>query len=301
MNNGRRNLASPAFTLPEILIAIAIGGIVLLAAVSFLFSFILNLEQTDEHTAAIQRAEMVLTILSSPVLQSGIGMPTETADFQDSLNGLSAIAGWNGPVEVLTTTNVNDTIRIVYGVGTDLGLEEFGSDTVSDGEPPVTLTLSGPPPAGTFSPDAPESSKGWCLLPASDVPLRITAPLSNNTMSVTVASGSPLGTGFNRFDQVHLLRRMEAGVTTGADPAFYTNDLMGGGEQPRVQGISGLHFEFDSDTGVISVVVLARGNKRHDEQITPSAPAGWDPAWGFSTEDTHYRLSVLQTAWRIRN
>ena len=300
MNNGRRNLASPAFTLPEILIAIAIGGIVLLAAVSFLFSFILNLEQTDEHTAATQRAEMVLTILSSPVLQSGIGMPTETADFQKSLNGLSAISDWSGPVEVLTTTNVNDTIRIVYGVGTDLGLEEFGSDTVSDGEPPVTLTLSGPPPAGTFSPDAPESSKGWCLLPASDVPLRITA-LSSYTLTVTVASGSALDTVFNRFDQVHLLRRMEAGVTTGADPAFYTNDLMGDGEQTRVQGISGLRFDFDTDSGVLSAVVLARGNKRHDEQITPSAPAGWDPAWGFSTEDTHYRLSVLQTAWRIRN
>lgn len=299
MNSGTKTHGCRAFTLPEILIAIAIGAIVLLAAVSFLFSFILNLEQTDEHTSATQRAEMVLTILSGPVLQSGIGIPTVTADFQMSLNGLSAVSGLSGPVEVATTTNANDTLRIVYGVGTGLGLGDFGSDTVSDGEI-VALTLNESPKAGTFLWGTPESPKGWCLLPASGVPLRIT-DLSTNTMSVTVASGSTIGTGLNRFDQVYLLRVMEAGVTTGVDPAFYTNDLMGGGEQPRVQGISRLRFDFDADSGVLSAVVLARGNKRHDRQVTPSAPAGWDPAWGFSTEDTHYRLSVLQTAWRIRN
>jgi hypothetical protein len=130
--------------------------------------------------------------------------------------------------------------------------------------------------------------------------LRITAASASN-LTVTVASDSAVTANFNQFDQVYMLRGMVAGVTGGTNPSFFTNDLMGGGPQPRVQGISGLHFVYDSDNGILSVSVLARGNRRHDAQITPSAPDGWDPSWGFSTEDTHYSFSVLQTSWRIRN
>ncbi|MDO9508229.1 MAG: prepilin-type N-terminal cleavage/methylation domain-containing protein [Thermovirgaceae bacterium] len=288
-----------AFTLTEVLIAIAIGAIVLLAAVSFLFSFILNLEQTDEHSAATQRAEMVLTILSYPVLQSGIGMPSETDEFQESLNGLTTISGWNGPVEVSTTTNANDTLHIVYGMGTGRGLSDFDADSISDGET-VILALSEQPQANTFTPNVSSNPKGWCLLPASGVPLRVTAILGSD-LSVAVASASTISADFSQFDQLYMLRGMEAWVTTGANPSFYTNDLMGGGPQPRVQGISGLRFDFDPVTGILSAVILARGNKRHDNPVSTTPPDGWDTSWGFSTEDTHYRLSVLQTAWRVRN
>jgi len=293
--SGNRN----AFTLVEILIAVAIMAIVLLSAVSFLFSFILNLEQTDEYTTATQRAEMVITILTNPVLQSGIGMPSETAEFKESLDGLSAISEWSGPVEVTTTTNANDTLHIVFGMGTGLGVEEASADSVNNGDPDVVLTLSSQPQAGIFAVGA-TTPKGWVLLPASGVPLRITV-VSTNTLSVAVASGSTMSANFSQFDQLYMVRGMVAGVTTGTNPSFSTNDLMGGGPQPRVQGISGLHFVFDSDTGILSVSILARGNKRHDDVISASPPNGWELTWGFSAEDTHYRLSVLQTAWRIRN
>lgn len=290
-----------AFTLAEILIAVAVGGIVLLAAVSFLFSFILNLEQTDEHTAATQRAEMVVTILGNPILQAGIGMPRETAEFQESLTGLTTIQDWSGPVDVATSVNANDTLRLAFGVGTGLGVEGFDNASAEDGEPAV-LTLSDSPPSGIFAANSPSLPKGWCLLPASGVPLRITAASAGN-LTVTVASGSSATAAFNQFDQVYILRGMQAGVTGGPNnPVFYTNDIgTGTGNQPRVQGISGVHFDFDPAAGVVSMVVLARGNKRHAGQITPTAPDGWDTSWGFSTEDTHYRFSVLQTSWRIRN
>lgn len=289
-----------AFTLVEILIAVAIMAIVLLSAVSFLFSFILNLEQTDEHTAAMQRAEMVLTIISNPILQSGIGMPSETAEFHECFDGLSTISGWSGPVEVVTTTNVNDTLHIAYGIGTGLGVESSDVGSVGDGETAV-LTLSSSPEANAFSVNTLSVPKGWCLLPASGIPLRVTA-LSGSELSVAVASGSAISADFSQFDQLYMLRGMEAGVTSEANPVFYTNDIgTGTGDQPRVQGISGLHFVFDSDTGILSVSILARGNKRHDNEVSASPPDGWESSWGFSTEDTHYRLSVLQTAWRIRN
>ncbi|GAB6280913.1 MAG: hypothetical protein STSR0007_10380 [Thermovirga sp.] len=288
-----------AFTLVELLIAVAIGAIVLLSAVSFLFSFILNLEQMDEHTVATQRAEMVLTILGNPVLQSGLGMPSETAEFRESLAGLSVISEWSGPVEISTTTNANDTLHIAYGMGTGLGVVSSDVGSVGD-DGTAVLTLSSSPGTNAFSVNSLDIPKGWCLLPASGVPLRITE-LSGSDLSVTVASGSSINADFSQFDQLYMLRGMVVGVTTGTNPSFCTNDLMGGGPQPRVQGISGLHFEFDSDTGVISVVVLARGNKRHDDVVSASPPSGWESSWGFSAEDSHYRLSVLQTAWRIRN
>jgi len=95
---------------------------------------------------------------------------------------------------------------------------------------------------------------------------------------------------------------MEAGVTGGSSSVFYTNDIgTGTGNQPRVQGISGIHFELDANAGILSVAILARGNKRHDNVASASPPNGWDLSWGFSAEDTHYRLSTLQAVWRIRN
>ena len=291
--------ARKGFTLAEILIAIAIGAIILLAAVSFLFTFILNLEQTDEHTAAIQRAEMVMTILANPVLQSGTGIPSETADFQESLAGLATVSGWDGSVSVLTTNNLNDTLRIVYSVNTDSGLIGFSGDTVSDGDT-ADLTFDGTPGSGSFSTDNGDP-KGWCVLPATGVPLKITV-INGAILTVTTAAASTKTATFVRNDSLCSLRAMEAGVTSGTSPVFQTLDVgSGSGYQPRVQGISGIHFDLDADAGVLTVTVLARGSKRHDEAVTSSAPEGWNAAWGFSSEDTHYKFSVLQTSWRIRN
>ncbi len=291
--------ARKGFTLAEILIAIAIGAIILLAAVSFLFTFILNLEQTDEHTAATQRAEMVMTILANPVLQSGTGIPSEASDFQESLAGLTTVSGWDGPVSAVTTSNPNDTVRIVYSVNTDSGLIGFSENTVSDGNT-ADLTFDGTSGSGSFSTDNGDP-RGWCVLPATGVPLKI-MDINGAIFTVTTAASSTKTAAFVRNDSLCSLRAMEARVTGGTNPVFQTVDVgSGSGYQPRVQGISGIHFDLDSDAGILTVTVLARGNKRHDDAVTPSAPEGWNSAWGFSSEDTHYRFSVLRTSWRLRN
>ncbi|MEA3508341.1 MAG: type II secretion system protein [Synergistota bacterium] len=284
------------FTLVEILIAVAISSIILLVTVSSLYLYIFHFEQTDELTAARQRAETALAILNRPLLQSGMGVPQSSDLFQEAFSGLTAIDSWNGPVNVLSESTTGDALEFTYAMPTGIGVESADVTTLNDGESAV-LTLSDTPGANRFNTTT-TSTKGWVLLPSTVVPLRITGE-NGSLLTVAIASGSSQEAYLYQFDELQQLRAMKV-WSNGT--ALYTEDLtMSSGQQPRVEGISGIHFSLSTDGRVLQITLLARGTIRHDGEISSVPPSPWQTAWGFSSEDRHYRLVAVNAAWRIRN
>ncbi len=284
------------FTLVEILIAVAISSIILLVTVSSLYLYIFHFEQTDELTAARQRAETALAILNRPLLQSGMGVSQSADLFQEAFSGLTAIDSWNGPVNVLSESTTGDALEFTYAMPTGIGVESADVTTLNDGESAV-LTLSDTPGADRFNTTT-ASTKGWVLLPSTVVPMRIIGE-NGSLLTVAIASGSSQEAYLYQFDELQQLRAMKV-WSNGT--ALYTEDLtMSSGQQPRVEGISGIHFSLSTDGRVLQITLLARGTIRHDGEISSAPPSPWQTAWGFSSEDRHYRLVAVNAAWRIRN
>jgi len=285
------------FTLVEILIALAISSIILLVTVSSLYLYIFHFEQTDELTAARQRAETALAILNRPLLQAGMGAPRSADLFQEAFSGLTAIDSWNGPVNVLSESTTGDALEFTFAMPAGIGVESADITTLTDDTVTSVLTLSETPDADSFSTSV-TSTKGWVLLPSTVVPLRITAE-NGDLLTVAIAAGSTQEAVIYQFDELQQLRAMKV-WSNGT--SLYTEDLtMGSGQQPRVEGISGIHFSFSTDGRVLQVTLLARGTIRHEGQISSAPPSPWQTAWGFSSEDRHYRLVAVSAAWRIRN
>ena len=73
---------------------------------------------------------------------------------------------------------------------------------------------------------------------------------------------------------------------------------MGNGLQPVVEGIIGWNFSLDENK-VLTVSVLARGNKEYSSFVSPASIPGWDGV--VDNESRKYYLVVVNKGWRIRN
>ncbi len=272
MNRKRRD----AFTLTEILVSILILGLIMGAVIGLFFAIVMHLQQSNDITTAQQRGEMVLTALGPKILAAGLGMP-QTASFD--------LLGWESAV---VSGDTDKELTIVYAVPTDAivsGEKSFAQDAIVS----VDLINFNSIPPNAIKNDNTDVA-GWVVFPATGVFME--AIDINNPIRLKAAT---LAGKVYTNDRLHLVRAIRAEVDN--EKWFVMTDLKPDTARQIVEGIADIRFEKSTDGKFLRVWVLARGNTRHDTEITP-VPDWHEP---IDTENRHYRLKVVQRTWGLRN
>jgi len=290
-------LLKQGFTLVEMLIALLLGTVIAGTVVTVLLVYVFNFEQTDDITAARQRGEMVLSILEGPVLHAGLGIMPDSPDFYDSFkvndsyvsNLLDTNEGkLRSPIQVepedssadlyicyaKPSHNVISDSADITGGSFDIFMEEGINNTYIEAN------------KNTF--------KSWVTFPTGGVPMYVESNPSNMRIKGSIPEAVKSSGLISQYDELHYIRAMHAWVDGGT---FYTEDLTIQGQQPRVDGIEDIFFDYDSDNGLLTVYVLARGNQKDSDFATQSLEE-WPSDF---PDDPQYRLVVVRGSWRIRN
>ena len=283
------------FTLVELLIVMVLGLLVAAGVLGVFFVFISDFEQTDDITAARTRGEMVVSILEGPILHAGLAMPDST-DVYSGDQVLATVPSWSSFIEI--TGAESDELHVLYAMETGIYSQNEVSFDLNDelfGTSGLSLSQSIPVPM--MSTDSSKTT-GWILFPTSNnAVFEITG---NNQLSARTSGGGFIA----QYDKVHTLRALRAYLGTNPSTGrreFYTQDVTVSTPQPRVDGIEKIYFERNGD--LLSVYILARGNKENADLSDTRAIPGWDENElpSIDSSSKKYRLSVTKGSWRIRN
>jgi prepilin-type N-terminal cleavage/methylation domain-containing protein len=144
-----KNAKRPGFSLTEMLVVVLIMGVLVGVVGSLMGGFVTNFEMTDDQSIARRRAQDVFNILQTPILNAGLGIPSNNFDYFFGPAGVNApIRTWGGPIEVIThntTENRGDALRIVYSVFS--GVKNVNSEDIKD-----FSSLSNVPPGNDVTP-----------------------------------------------------------------------------------------------------------------------------------------------------
>jgi hypothetical protein len=275
------------------LIALLLGTVIAGTVVTVLLVYVFNFEQTDDITAARQRGEMVLSILEGPVLHAGLGMPNTSPDFKNTFDHETYDFLNFDSVEMTSPVKIVDSkdMYIFYSIPS----KHFASQSADLLDVSFDITVEPGNISSKRLLDHSSTFKSWVTFPTGGVPLYITS-LTNFTDYTKLECsvyGGPSGV-ISQYDELHYIRAMHAWVDEGS---FYTEDLTIQGQQPRVDGIEDIFFDYDSDNGLLTVYVLARGNQKDSDFATQSLEE-WPSDF---PDDPQYRLVVVRGSWRIRN
>jgi Tfp pilus assembly protein PilW len=279
-----------AFTLTEILISLVILTLIMGAVIGLFFAIVKHLEQSNDITTAQQRGEMVLTALGPKILAAGLGMPETSGDeFKTQFSALASPSTWPSAVML----SGDQELTVVYAIPTEAIVSGEVTLTSSD----VSVELSGTIPASTELKKQPTAAAGWVVFPATSVALVVndTSPQSSPLVFTPKGTGKVYGN-----DKLYLVRAVRA--TVDNTNWFVMNDLKPEVTRQIVEGIADIRFSKSGDGKSLTVWVLARGNTRHDTEITAAALPDWPDAFEpIEAENRHYRLKVVQRTWGLRN
>ncbi len=289
------------FTLTEILVAVLIMAIVAGSVMMLGNTFFKHFEQANEITIAKDRATMVLTYLERRILHTGLGMPASADDFVDGFAGLLTgdLDGWDLPLDSPENNSASTTLKIAYALPSGV----YSIESADIGTTTSVVRISKTLDAGNFI-FSDSSTKGWVVFPSvtkrttelTPSALRITA-VDNTSGSESVNLQSKTDNYFlPANDELFYVRFMEATVDDGK---FKIKEhTLGGGFQPVVEGIIGCNFTLDENK-VLTVSILARGNKKYSSTVSPANISEWDGV--VDNESRKYYLVVVNKGWRIRN
>ncbi len=291
-----------AFTLVELLLAMLILAIVMGSVLSLGYAYIKHFEQANEISVAKDRASMVLTYLERRILHTGLGMHTVLVsgdDFSDSFEGL-----WDNPVfdepwqrpiflpeqpeEGLESESRE--LMIAYSVPSGVHTVQSGDVTIADSDVEISKT-----PGDGVEKNNVTKTKGWVVFPSVPMPFLVleTVDTVNNETLVLQARYGNWSIPIN--DELHFVRFLRAFIE---NQQFKAQDLTISGAQPVIEGVLGLKVVLN-DRNVLTVSVLARGNRQFSRFVSPADIAGWGPL-----EDQNWRkyyLVALTKGWRVRN
>jgi len=288
-----------AFTFVELLIAMVILAIVSGAVIMLAYTYFNHFEQANELSMARERGIMVATYLEKRILNAGLGMPTMGNSFTDAFEGLwnhADFAGeeWEGPVfEPEAGAGYSDKLMVAYAIPS--GVYTISSGDI--GSAASSVAVSRPVDSGKIDTSSDGNTKGWVVFPSVPMPFRIT-DYNNSAGSETVDLLAKEQTWYlAENDELHHVRFMAARVDE-TDGRFKVKDLTLSGEQPVVEGILGCRFSLDEENSVLSVSILARGDRRYSRPVSGSSLSGWG---AVDEEWRHYYLAVVVKGWRVRN
>jgi len=275
------------FTLTEILIAVLILGIVGGSVLMLGHTYIKHFEQANEITIAKDRATMVLTYLEKRILLAGLGMPLQAEEFEAAFEGLWAHQDFQGnrwqrplqepePPLLGETYGESEKLLVAYAVPTSIFSISSG-DVNNNDLNPTTIEVSDLDEEKLVEDLTGQTTNGWVVFPSAKWPFkaRKTSGYSSDPKTITLSvNGKKRHVLAN--DRLHYVRFMEAKVEDGS---FKVKDLaisnIKSGLQPIVEGVLDCRFRLDKN-GVLTVSVLARGNKKYSAFVSPVNMPGWD-------------------------
>lgn len=335
-----RSLSRRAFTLIEIMIVVVIMAIVIGVVGSLLAGYIRMFNETDDQAAARQRAQDVFNALEVPIVNCGLGIPT------DSTNGMTyyntaPIASWGHPLEMKNTSDdvvyassllSGDVLRIVYSIPSGVKNENkrVSNFTTSGSGASETLTLTGNLPADlTLVAGDASDTRNYVTFPMAYMsPLGVSSSTSD-TITVTgktqPAANATTHPGLAQlirgeippYMDLHFVRAIAAYVDDQS--VFHASEVnatdvtqnnpKGGGSvfqnAPglRVEGIKAVWFETDADRKLLTVRVLAEGDVIDETRIdNTDTRAALRSRWGNVTNwDRRIFYADFEMVWRIRN
>ena len=306
----------PAFTLVETIFCLVFTVILLGGIPHAAYLCQLAMHAMSDAHAAQNRAEQVRAIVRPMTETCGYGMPKEPGDFRAAfeLGGLAPF-DWAGPATVVdkvlaASGRIASTCRIVYAIPSGIRTTQETRTT----EHTFQVRTNAVPGNLESHSTEPHSTKNWALFASATPhfqPAWLTATLGTGPDGALL-SLRRRGDGellIPRNDELFYLRAAEIQTRTydegpyRDDFALYTNDHTGSGWQPRVVGVVDVRFELADERRLLRVVMLVRGEKRYDRDVTTGTPDGWPAKW---TDDIpksarRYRLYAHSVAFDLKN
>lgn len=263
-------------TLVEVLIVILVSSIIMGSVVGLLFMFVFNSEEDIEYSTARQRGQMAFALLSKPVKQSSLGIPNTSDDFKTCFSENATVNSWDGPVHIESGGRV---LNVAYAVPSGIAVEHETDFTQGSS---ITINLT--------STDV--ESNDWVTFPSASSAFLVT---DTGLSSIQV---TPKATGtLPFFDELHYIHFLTARLSNGQ---LVVKDSLSTESLGIVEGIADIFFSYDPGEQIVTTSVLARGDRRHDDLVSPADIKDW-PDNPVSNETRHYRVSVHTSSWRVRN
>ncbi|NCC97028.1 MAG: prepilin-type N-terminal cleavage/methylation domain-containing protein [Synergistales bacterium] len=294
-----------AFTLVEVLIALLITSVIGGSAVSLLYTYLKNYEQSSEYTTALQRGQMVLSILQPVVLNGALSIPwgDEFADLAPQLG----VPSMKEPLEVHDRGSMKSgDLSVFYVLPSNIGSSVAIDDISANFSVPLFPTgytlgdLKSFLSSAYMTPG--DTVERWVLFPSAQIPLKSSQVPTD--MSVTF-NGSPgaIGGKISQGDRMFILRHLRAyvGLQPGQSiPSLFISDN-GNGAMPQVLGIRRVFFEWDTSTHNLRVWILSQGDGLFPSPI--SQDVEWPSSSGYTltSDDFRFYLAVSTADWRVRN
>ncbi len=302
---GHRNLVSPAVTLVELLIVLVIISVMTLPVAGALRLSVDRLYTEYDRRMIEQRSDCAVSILNYRVYYCASGLPIDKDMYRKAFGGSNyASFYWDGPISVLNSPSglTNGELRLVYIYPQGIRLKKsftFGKDG-------QTIDLTSPINPGSLESrlsGIPYYLKN-CVLFNGIIPARtplIVRWIGNGGRSLQVESMNGTDAfSLGRGEELNLLCAMRVYSKSGK---LYGNDMRQSGEQPRVDGIEDIRFEFNKDLKKLVVYMLIRGShvnavecKVIDRHLWP--PYLYSPALA---KKSFYRRAVKKTVMHLPN
>jgi hypothetical protein len=305
-----------AFSLAELLVSSLIASMLLFGLSGTIFLPLRLMRYTNDIDAALSRAEMVFSILRTPMEYSGYGLPKDETVYKEYFGVSAGPFNWPGPMSVSSTNRVgmglreNASCKIAYATETKcrtLSLVVVSGDrfkTAASGTPSQLLT-------DAKDADPETVIQNWFVFGAM-MPHCLPAKYmgrSADAGGITYLSfkfkkpvSEPVWIPEN--DEIFGLRALECEVRKRDDDfVLFTNDQTGSGWQPRVDGIIDIRFALDWENRLVTVETLTRGTHRYEDAITSGALEVWQKKYSgnIPEEVRHYRLASNSAVFEMKN
>jgi hypothetical protein len=307
---------SRAFSLVELLVSSVIASMLLFGLSGTIYLPIRLMQYTDDIDAAQSRAEMVFSILRTPLEYSGYGLPKDETVYREYFGVSESPFNWPGPLSVSLSERVetgrreNASCKIAYA--TETKCRTLSQEVVSGDK--FTVAANGTP--ALLLADAKDAyietmTQNWFVFGAMMprcLPARYTGR-STGAGGITYLSfkfkkpaSEPVSIPEN--DEIFGLRALECEVRKRDDDfVLFTNDHTGSGWQPRVDGVVDIRFALDRENRLVTVETLTRGAHRYEDAITSETQDEWRKKYGvvIPEEARHYRLASNTAVFELKN
>lgn len=296
-----------AFTLVEVMVAL-MASILLFAWLPYAaYTGLIVILDAEDRLLAQERIRSVLTIITSHAEMCGFGMPRGGGDFIAAFAPTSEPLAWGEPLSVIDARmdiyhpRESGVCRMLYAVPAAASPIRT-LQSVASSDDVFRVNVSGMPDGIETDSPFSNTTKSWVLFASSgSLPAEATAmsTLSDGTVLITLRKkDSSRAVVVHANEEVFCLRSVSMAAYRSSDPryiseaAFRTDEYLGDGIQPRVDGVIDARFEYDDDENVLSVWVLARGDRRRDSVVTHGTPEGWPIRWAEDIPEAarYYRL-----------
>ncbi len=295
-----------AFTLVEVLLALLITAVIGGSAVSLLYTYLKNYEQSSEYTKALQRGQMALSILRPVILNAALGVPSDLGDFSAlcSSMGLSM----SSPLEIKNYSGMaSGDIRLLYSLPSCFGAGEVVDDISSSfslslfpGDRPL-VDLEQVLKSAYTKPGDTEAQR-WVVFPSAGIPLRTSEIPKKLSIAVDGSPGKTRGS-ISLGDRLFILRYFRAyiGKQPGQSiPSLFIVDNANV-PMPQVLGIRRIFFDWDGEGKLLRAWVLSQGDSLYSEPLDQTVEWPSSSGYTLTSDDKRYYLAVSVADWRVRN